>query len=472
MKKLGRIGALAVALAMAAVLCASAFAADLDSGEVGGYTAADSPTEQDKTIYLKKEITAYNPDAGVAFVYGPAITYNYQIAAASGTELVSITDDTTDHASGTAVTATAMPGVVTGVSMTGTAANKIEWTNADILDVSSDGTANYKKLAVNFSSVVFTQPGVYRYKITETPATYGTSGVTEGSGNSHVRYLDVYVMRSGSYTDGSTAAQWTIYGYVCINSTAGTAAVTPATTAKTDGFVDSDSATDTSTADEYRTYNLTIGKTLSGDATMNGHKFPFDAAWTAGTAIGTFQFIAETDGTAEVADGAAAAATTSVNGTAVAAHTKAGGADAVGTAGKDGTPKIANGGTVKYIGIPVGTKVTVTETNDVTGTTYTTTATEKIGTGSAAAVAFTGGTATMSSDSKTATTADGKTAIYEQASAPAAGSDVEIQYTNTLALISPTGYVARFAPYALMLIGGIALLVIAMKHRKHSESDE
>jgi hypothetical protein len=46
-----------------------------------------------------------------------------------------------------------------------------------------------------------------------------------------------------------------------------------------------------------------------------------------------------------------------------------------------------------------------------------------------------------------------------------------IGLTNNLAEVSPTGYVTRFAPYALILIGGVALLVIAMKKRKHTEED-
>lgn len=43
--------------------------------------------------------------------------------------------------------------------------------------------------------------------------------------------------------------------------------------------------------------------------------------------------------------------------------------------------------------------------------------------------------------------------------------------TNTLAEISPTGYVSRFALYALILIGGIVLLVIAMKRKGRKEEE-
>ena len=216
---------------------------------------------------------------------------------------------------------------------------------------------------------------------------------------------------------------------------------------------------------------------------MSNHGFPFDITWTAGDATGTFQFIAETSASGvafesgtitDVAAASANAAGSSVNGTAVAAHKKVGGGSAVGTAGKDGNPSIANGGWVTYIGIPCGTKVTVTETNNVTGTTYTTTATETVGSGTATAVAFdASSTASRSADSKKATAEDGTTVVYAQAAAPAADSDVAIQYTNTLAVISPTGLVVRFAPYALILIAGIALFVIfAVRRRKHTEEDD
>ena len=472
MKKLQKTGSLLLALVLVLAVSAAFAGQTLSDGEVGGFSQPDTPNVNDKVVSIRKEITAFNPDE--ALIYGPAITYTYTVTP--GTE-VSITDETGDHSSGTAATTTTLPGITTGVKVNagtaGTASSAsgtLAWTNADILDASAAGTANCKEFTLDFSDVVFTQPGVYRYLITETVSAYTTSGVTETTGT-HTRYLDVYVMRSEDYDATEiTSDDWRIYGYVCVIESeditpAGDTSTTGAV--KTNGFV---AATNDGTdvkADEYHTFNLTVGKTLVGDDVMNSHKFPFDVAWTAGGATGNFQFAVE-ESDASVTKTAQAAAT-SVGGTSVAANSlyKVGGASAVGTADKDGSPSIANGGTVKYIGIPAGTVAAVTETNDVTGTTYTTTA-EEDGT----AVAFTGGTADLSDDSKTATVADGATVTYAQAEAPDDDTSAEIQFTNTLSLISPTGYVVRFAPYALMLIGGIALLLVAKKHRKHTEEDE
>ncbi len=489
MKQLKKLGALLLALAVMMAMSATVFAdVSLTDGEVGGYTVADTPNVNDKVINLKKEITVYNPDE--TYIYGPQINYSYSITAASGSELVTITDSTStanntdpDHYSGLAVTATALAGITTNMTATGEGSASgtpvIVWTNADILDASETGTANYKNLTIDFSNVVFTQPGVYRYKIVETASSYTTSGVTDGSGSA-TRYLDVYVMRSADYgkdasgdpSNVNRAGWWRVYGYVCLDSSLGTTDVTDATT-KTNGFVDSDSAANITTADEYHTYNLTIGKTLNGDATMNSNKFPFDASWTAGDATGSFQFAVETTGTAQVTTGSGNAANaTTVNGTVIAAAdtiVPVGGANAVGTADKDGSPAIANGATVKYIGIPDGTKVAVTETNNVIGTTYTTTATETIGSGSATDVVWTGGTAALSSDSKAATMDQNDTTTYAQASAPAADSNVAIQVTNNLAIISPTGYVVRIAPYAMILGGGLALLLLSKKYKREEE---
>ena len=308
--------------------------------------------------------------------------------------------------------------------------------------------------------------------------------MTDGTSTA-VRYLDVYVKRSDSdaspyalYTDGSSAAQWIIYGYVCIDSAFDDDDVTPSTK-KTNGFTANSegAASGGTTADQYHTYNLTIGKTLSGDTTMNSHQFPFDVAFsngTAGTATETFRFAVKTSGNATISGTYLNhnAAGTSLGGNTVAAnaldYTTA--SDVVTTEHKDGDPTIANGATVTYIGIPTTVKATVTEKNDVVGTTYTTTATETIGTGSATDIEWTGGTSAKSTDNKAATMDQDDTTIYAQTAAPTADSNVAIQVTNSLAIISPTGVAFRVAPYVLMLCAGIALVLITRRRENTEEA--
>lgn len=452
--------------------------ATLTNGEVGGFAPSnvDTPNVDSKKVNIIKEITVYNKDE--SYVYGPAITYTYTVVPAAGDELVKITDDTADHATGIAVETTVLAGVTTGLTVNGgdtgsatSAVGTLVWANTEILNASDDGTANTKPIPFDFSNVVFSQPGVYRYKITETttrPDTSAIAGVTTAT--NRVRYLDVYVMRSSSYDDSHRpssfiAGDWTIYGYVCLAG--GTTEVTKTTT-KTNGFVDTTSSTTTSDADQYFTYNVTITKDVKNDSTMVGHAFPFNVAFTNGTATGTFQLIAEKTGTTTTITTTAQDATTTVNGTAIAANTilKVGTSGALSAFNNAGTPHIADEnstadattGSVKYIGLPAGTKVEVYETNDVVGTTYT--YSYKVDGGTASTATNVYYNADTSSDkatlAATAIDTDDNTAHT-------------IAFTNTLQQISPTGYVSRFAPYALMLIGGIVLLIIAMKRKGRKE---
>ncbi len=482
MTHLKKLGALLLVLVLVMSISVPAFAeVGLTNGEVGGYTTADTPTVNDKVVKIEKEITVFNPDEPL--VYGPAITYTYTITPAENSELKTITDETStantdvpDHYSGLAVTVTAQAGITTNVVVNGgtvgnatSASGTLAWTNADILDASSSGAANKKTFTVDFSNVVFTEPGVYRYKITETAATYVTSGVIDGNGNTaNVRYLDVYVMRSNAYDPATiTKDDWRVYGYVCTETASDN--INPSTT-KTNGFVNS--AASGTNADNYHTYNLTVGKTLSGDTTMNSHPFPFDVAWTAGDATGTFQFAVKpiSVSNSTITKGAALSGSTLMN-TPITADTyyPVGSADAVGTVGKDGNPAIANGEKFEYVGIPCTTKYTVTETNDVTGTTYSTTAVETIDS-TDTDVVWTGGTADKSGDNKTATMDPSDTTIYPKSTAPAADKSAAVQVTNTLAIISPTGVMFRVAPYALMLAAGIVLFALSRKRKAEEEA--
>ena len=504
MAHLKKFGALLLALVLVLSLSAPAFADPAEfvrDGETGGFKEVDvdTPNVDNKSINILKEITAYNPDE--AYVFGPEITYTYAIAAASGSELKKVTDETADHASGVStVFDPILAGITTGVTMTGTGTNIIEWTNSDILDASADGTANYKKLTIDFSNVVFTAPGVYRYKITETAASYTTSGVTQGSDTSHTRYLDVYVRRSDSstsphvlYTDGSTAAQWIVYGYVCLAN--GTTDVDE-NTVKTNGFVDSNATAGTSTADEYKTYNLTVTKDLVNDNSMIDHQFPFAVAFDPNGVTGNFQLIAEKDTsskstltTSTVASGANTVNKASNITGAAATSTdilKVGNSGALSAFANAGAPKIADGSTttgttvglIKYIGIPYDVIPSVTETNDITGTTYTATVKEDVTTVAGTTLAepasnpVTSTSGTMAANNKSASIDNTETATRTAASATANSSDVNVavQFTNTLAIISPTGVAFRVAPYALMLAAGIVLFALSRKRKAAEEA--
>jgi hypothetical protein len=124
-----------------------------------------------------------------------------------------------------------------------------------------------------------------------------------------------------------------------------------------------------------------------------------------------------------------------------------------------GQPSVKNGDSFTFIGLPAETTYQVGEKNNTADTYKVTILDDTIDSylvGSA-----TDGTSVAAGSNTGMTTA---TAVGNLN-----GSDYEsedVQITNKLESISPTGYIARFAPYAVILIGGIAMLIIARKSRK------
>ena len=439
--------ALILVVIMLMAMTATAFAdTTLNSnGEQGAFTSPDTPVAQNKTLILEKELKVYNLDEGK--VNAPTITYNYAITPsviASGT---TVTDKADKHTAEKSVTVPVKAGI-------GTFNASVSWAN-DELSAGTDGVKNVKDISIDFSSVVFTGAGIYRYIITESLAdgfTYDNTGVTETTG-AHTRFIDVYVKPADNFTDGSTAAEWDIYGFTCFcNNTSITDADKTTTAVKTTGFVDgSTGGTQPSAflADQYYTYNLTISKKVLNDNYAKlTHKFPFTVIFTNKDITKNILLKTTTSGTVEDFAHTAGAPTWS------------------------GIAKLQSEGSIKYIGIPMGTDVEVYETNDVVGTTYqvlTTRTNATTETATDALVVYTN--TTPSTDPQAATKPDYQSTKTTIDTTKNEDDDKvhSVAITNTLLTISPTGLTLRIVPYALMLVGGIVLLLISRRRKANAE---
>ena len=472
MKK--RLAAMILAVMMAAMVGAAFAGSDMtgEGGVIGEFATPDTPTAQDKAVKLYKEITAFNPES--CTVNAPTITYTYTITPVSAGK--DIYDVKTAHDPNASVHAQTKAGITTGITInsgtagtTASAIGSVAWTPSDQLSASAAGTKNVKSFEINFSNVVYTGAGIYRYKIVETVNSYGSSGVVDSGSSNHTRYLDVYV-KDGT---GTGAAAYDIYGYVCftnnnsIDARDGATTNTVAAAGKTEGFIGVDTNGDgdytdsgETPADNYYTYNLTISKTLSGDQAMNGHDFPFKVEFTNGTVTGNVLPVVDGTGVLPTLSAGPISGFT-IDGTSSTAAQRL---------------KLANGENVIFKGIPAGTKAVIDEYNDVTGTIYRVTtagATENEGGGinlgaATWASAVTGWGGTVSGTAENAVYALGGTADTNAA----ATANFTVAFTNTLETISPTGIMLRVAPYLAMLAAGIALFVILFVKRRKPGKDE
>lgn len=408
---LRKVASIIVATAMVAALGVSAMALEIPtSGVVGDNDPAEA---LEATITIKKELTAYNPET--VDVYAPNITYSYTISGIDANKVI------TDSAN---VTATTKPGP-DGATIT----SEIKWENTELIHASSDGVANTKEITITVPASAFTAAGVYRYEITETSTDKAPNGILDGSITA-TRYLDVYVRGPKSGETG-----YKIYGYVLfqvndnIDGSSGATANTPADAVKTEGFVEvgDGSGTPEFTADSYYTYNVSVSKTLVNDITNENHEFPFKFAFTPATGVtGSFNLVTS-EGTAPVA------------------------------MSDDVETTIKHNASVKYTGIPCGTKVDIIETNDVEAASY--------------KVTSTGATTNVTNLLLNYNETTGDTAVeINTTEVNKAGSLFEVTFTNTLELISPTGVALAILPFVILFTFGVGFLVAGTAKRKEDEA--
>lgn len=453
MMKLKKIAAIVLAVMMMAMI-ATVFA-DSDNVYEGSNNDLATGVAGSTAIPLNKTIVIFNTDDGTE-VREPDITFSYTVAKVdSAAEATRLTGTVTDDQN---VTVTVYNGVVSGGAITAPAA--IEFDPAhDKVEATTKGVEVEKSTSIGVDPTKFPHAGIYRYVITETsdvtPASVGMEVHTANYINT--RYLDVYIYNPDYDETTNPNGHTTLWmaGAVIFKASstddsdpANTAsnAIT-ATTDKTTGFEpgsnaasggDANDYTNDDTVDRYFTYNLDVTKAITGTLADKGHDFPFQIAITGALAHEVTVDI-NNNGTASTGS----VSTTVLNQTAA----------------------LSDGETYSVTGLPKGTTVTVTEYNDTADTYKLTTS-----------FAGTSSTATQSNaaEGTTLATATGETdVLINSGNAENVKADTKtvLTFTNDLASISPTGYVSRFAPYALILVGGIALLLVAKKHKKHEEEE-
>ena len=356
-------------------------------------------------------------------VNGTNTQFNKYLVVDKDTNIPAISFDFT-VAPGTAVAATATtPAILAGVG-TPTIAT-VTFTNGQATSTTAPSDLNLasgKKFAVqtatvDFSGVTFTEPGVYRYVITEQETagakavTYDTQAATAGS---KVRYLDVYV------ADVNNAL--TVSSYV-MHETATVVANDDA-----DSIADDKSS---SYVNEISTKDLEFGKEVTGNQGSKDKYFKFQLAISNAQANTTYSI----DLTSAEASPTKTDATTYSSMTNPASFTTNDNGDATITF------YLKDGQYIKIPGLPVGYGYTLTET------------------------------AEDYASSATISAANGKggVAYSDGVTGTNVSTDIKTGFTNDRTGIIPTGVIMTIAPFAIgiCVFGAIIIFIICRRKRRN-----
>lgn len=461
MKKLTLI---MVAILLTIAMCGSAFALDTQQDGTGESGTTIS------TLLVPKDIVLFNTTA--QDIYEPNITYTYTLATQNPGTGTTVTDKN----SMTATVKTGVAGLVTIQGANGSGASGTAGTSASLVfgdDTSAGSDTNTEGATVTSSSNVATRDitvafnpaalktgdplsyptdaaGIYRFKLTDTTtaAALTAAGIERDPDYDPVRYMDVYVEWAN---DEHTEMR--VFGWVLYKTTNGTDSADGTTSIVYDGTdgttgikvtgynVDSEMLDNDSTSDEYHTYNMTVTKTTTGSMADLNHEFPVSVAF----ANANVKSLADFYSTGDFQNAALAL--------------DANGAYAV-NADFSAAPSVKNGDTFTFVGLPAGTTFQIAEKNDTVDSYKVTILDDTMD-------AYMKGTATdgilIASGSDTGLTT---AAALGNLNGSAYESE-DIKITNKLDAISPTGYVIRFAPYVIILVIGVFLMVAAKRQYKN-----
>ena len=497
-----------------AVPTAKVFSADTPT--VNSMPAVVQSPSQTANIVVKKDIVLFNVDESA--VLSPNVTYSYEVTSADVTNatITAYSPDDLDSDSKTPktdavpISVTVKSGPIQAISINGSQASSEKATGTVSFGESTDTVNNNtrkhdtndeygtdtaktvdlsKKVTSSMTIEVdankiydpdslgsqVNSPGVYRYKIEDVtePDTLKACGITRGykdtvSDHDRYIYLDVYT----KYNSAKTGLE--IYGYVLLrdtvngdNESLNYNNTVIDETVKITGF-DTDSENNEKfgnntvlagnlTSDSYHTYNVEVSKKTNGDLADTQHNFPFRIELTntnTVTSLDDFYYVITKDGVAQ------SEVTANLDGT--------------GSWSLDGETvgsdfQFQNGDKILITGLPVNTKIKVTETND-TNDVYRVSAKYANTDNSLATTDL-----TLLSDSDTtgglsvSAVGNAKVSMKDTADISKTDSKTAIEFTNTLKDISVTGLLFSKAPFVLIAIAGGILIFISAKNRKRSD---
>ena len=408
-----RTMSIAVVAVMIAVMAIPAVSASV---AIGNGTVSDGAT----TLTIPKGITIKNEVE--MNVYGPDITYSYTIAPIDPAENAVASDST--------MTLPVTRGVADGAALE---SSNVVFASSELLSARASGVETTKNLSVNIDTTKFERPGVYRYMITDvtSTATLFAAGIVRPAAYDTTRFLDVYIKNGAS---GFEVAGYTL-------TTENLETISAAN--KNQGYV---TAYETSSGapgtDVYVTYNVRIEKIVAGVMGDKNNNFPFTIDLTN---EGHKYFYGTSND----------AVTTE--------------SDAVQL-----TPTLKHGSVFYIRGLSPKATIAIKEENNTpdtykvkiegkdstSGSVWTT----LVAQADVAPTAFATLTAMSVSTYNTANSAS------SVATEGAATNCREVQFTNTLDAISPTGVVLRFAPFALLF--GFAIVFLAVSRRTKASKRE
>lgn len=405
----GSLGAIALASVMTMSMGAPVFAAEYNT--VIGGTAT---TTFDKYLVMDKQAEVPNASFTYAVTAGKAKAYDVKgkkFEVLAGVDADKVT----------------MAGVG-GTTEAATAANTIVFKQGDAtLNNENALVKNYDKATekyakktatLDFSKCKFTEPGIYRYIVTESGKNQGVTNDADAT-----RVVDVYV---NDASDGK-GYKLTIAGYVLhsnaddapdvsLGENNGSAGAYVGT--KSQGFTNS-----------YDTSDITIRKEVSGNQASRNKYFEFTVN-IAGAVPGTVYDVDLTK-----------AETTTQSNAATIKDNEGKTNPATLTVGKDGTVTqkfyLAHGQEIKIQGIAKDSTYNVTENAE---------------------------------DYKS--TAAGVTDYTDATNGTVVSTDLKTSYLNTRDGVIPTGVIMTVAPFAAVtLLGGVGAVTMVMKKRKSSEEE-